>query len=86
MNLKLRYSIIIVDLSLKNHKIQELPGALPHGPPPPPPTMLISRLMLIFHVLTYLNTENFLRSFTQITTDNRKKNVYKAMPTPNNMI
>ena len=33
MNLKLRYSIIIIDLSLKNPKIQELPGALPPGPP-----------------------------------------------------
>jgi hypothetical protein len=29
MNLKLRYNII--DLSLKNPKIQELPGALPPG-------------------------------------------------------
>jgi hypothetical protein len=33
MNLKLRYSIIIIDLSLKNPKIQELPEALPPGPP-----------------------------------------------------
>ena len=33
MNLKLRYSIIIIDLSLKNPKMQELPGALPPGPP-----------------------------------------------------
>jgi hypothetical protein len=33
MNLKLRYSIIIIDLSLKNPKIQELPGALPPGHP-----------------------------------------------------
>ena len=31
MNLKLRYSIIIIDLSLKNPKIQELPGTLPPG-------------------------------------------------------
>ena len=33
MNLKLRYRIIIIDTSLKNPKIQELPGALPHGLP-----------------------------------------------------
>jgi hypothetical protein len=31
MNLKLRYNIIIIDLSLKNPKIQELPRALPFG-------------------------------------------------------
>jgi hypothetical protein len=37
MNLKLRYSIIIIDLSLKNPKIQELAGALPPGSPHPPP-------------------------------------------------
>jgi hypothetical protein len=35
MNLKLRYSIIIIDLSLKNPKIQELPGALPPWSLPP---------------------------------------------------
>ena len=33
MNLKLRYSIIIIDLSLKNPEIQELSGALAPGPP-----------------------------------------------------
>ena len=33
MNLKLRYSIIIIDLSLTNPKIQELPGALLPGHP-----------------------------------------------------
>ena len=35
MNLKLRYSTIIIDLSLKNPKIQELPGVLSPDPPPP---------------------------------------------------
>ena len=40
MNLKLRYSIIIIDISLKNPKIQELLGAFPPGPPPPPGSFL----------------------------------------------
>jgi hypothetical protein len=40
MNLKLRYSIIIIDLSLKNPKIQELPGAFAPCPPPPPGSFL----------------------------------------------
>ena len=34
MNLKLRYSTIIIDWSLKNPKIHELPGVLPPDPLP----------------------------------------------------
>ena len=52
MNLKLRYNII--DLSLKNPKIQELPGALPPGLCPPT-TRFISRLMLIIKLCLLSN-------------------------------